>query len=131
LVENYENLMCLLMLFGVWGGWILLPMIILFIVSHKLIKRVWRNPCSWIDILSFCVMVVIWYLGVQDDYNQRGIGRFLDAMVLGMIFAILLVLRFPLVWIRPHWKNICALISCIIIIVISISLTWYFDIARE
>lgn len=131
MIESCETLICLLMLFGVWGAWIILPILIVFIASHKLIRGVWSNPCSWIDILSFCTMVIIWYLGVQDDYNHRGMGRFFDAMVLGAIYAIVFVLRFPFVWIKAPWKNKCALISFLIMAIVSIALTWCFDIARE
>ena len=131
MIESCETLICLLMLFGVWGGWIILPMLILFVVLHKFIKGGWFNPCSWIDFLSFFTMVIIWYFGLQDDYNHRGMGRFFDAMVLGAIYAVVFVLRLPLVWIRASWKNKCALISFVIIVVVSVVLTCCFDIARE
>lgn len=38
MIESCETLICLLMLFGVFGGWIILPMLILFIFLHKVIK---------------------------------------------------------------------------------------------
>ena len=131
MIESCETLICLLMLFGVFGGWIILPMLILFIFLHNVIKGDWFNPCSWIDLLSFFTMVIIWYFGLQDDYNHRGMGRFFDAMVLGAIYAVVIVLRLPLVWIRSSWKNKCALISFVIIVVVSVVLTCCFDIARE
>ena len=131
MIERCETLICLLMLFGVFWGWIILPMLILFIFLHKVIKGDWFNPCSWIDLLSFFTMVIIWYFGLQDDYNHRGMGRFFDAMVLGAIYAVVIVLRLPLVWIRSSWKNKCALFSFVIIVIVSVVLTCYFDIARE
>ena len=107
-----------------------IPSFLAFTVSHRLCKGRWYSLCSWIDIVSYFAMHVIWFYGFTHDFNHRGAGRIQDIVVLGCLYGVLVLLRIPFVWRHSEWRTRIAAISLVLLVVTAITLTWFVNLAE-
>ena len=126
-----ETIVCICMLVGVWGGWIFIPSLITYLFLCKWRKGLWHFPYSYIDFIALCLMSIIWWHGVRYDYNHRGMGRFVDLMVMGLTYSMLLAVRLPILWWRPQWRMRIAGITLIVVLTTTVIITWCINLGGE
>lgn len=117
--------------FGIWGGWIVIISLVMYLCVCRLVRGAWRSPYSWFDILTALSMCVIWYHGAQHDFNHRGIGRFIDLMVMGGIYSVVLLFRIPFIWNHPQWRTKISFASFLILSLMAIIITWCINLGSE
>ena len=113
--------------FGIVG--IAIPAFLFYPVLRRISRGEWRSLCSWIDFVSFFAIHIIWFYGFIHDFNRRGAGMFLDIVVLGVAYGVLVLLRCLFVWRHPEWRTRIAMLSFFILVAITIILTWFINLA--
>ena len=109
---------------------IAIPAFLVYPVVCRLRKGEWRNLFSWVDVPSYIVTHAIWLYGLALDFNNRGVGMFLDIVVIGVEYGVLVLLRIPFVWRHPEWRTRIAATSLALLVVTAITLTWFVNLAE-
>ena len=107
-----------------------IPAFVVYPIVRRLLKNEWRNLFCWVDIPSYIVVHAIWLYGLVHDFNNRGAGMFLDIVVIGVEYGVLVLLRIPFVWRHPEWRTRIAAISLVLLVVAAITLTWIVNLAE-
>lgn len=109
--------------------WLAIPAYAIFPIVHRICRKEWRNLFSWIDLVAYFASHSIWLYGLTHDFNHRGAGRLLDIFVIGFIFGIAVLLRIPLVWRHAKWRFRAAAISALLLVGVSVILTWILNLS--
>lgn len=101
-------------LIGVGAIWFVLPMIIVFPLLYRLRKGTWRSPCNLVDVVTILSVCIIWAYFSDKDSMGRGLGWFVDLIVIGFVYGVLLVLRTPIVWRNMRFRMIASVATFVL-----------------
>lgn len=101
-------------LIGTGVIWCLLPTLIAFPLLYRLKKGTWRFPCNLVDVLTILSVCIIWMYFSGKDSMGRGLGWFVDLIVIGFIFSVLIVLRTPFVWFNLRSRMITSIVTLVL-----------------
>ena len=98
-------------LIGIGAVWFVLPTLIVFPLLCRLKKGTWRFPCNLVDVLTIISVCIIWSYFSGKDSLGRGLGWFVDLIVIGFVYGVLFVLRSPFVWLNPRFRLIASIVT--------------------
>ena len=101
-------------LIGTGAIWFTLPTLIAFPLLYRLRKGTWRFPCNLVDVLTIISVCIIWSYFSGKDSMGRGLGWFVDLIVIGFIYSILIVLRAPFVWFNMRFRMIASIVTLVL-----------------
>lgn len=101
-------------LIGMGAIWFVLPTLILFPVLCRWRKGKWRSPCNFVDILTILLACTIWKYFSDKDSMGRGLGWFVDLVVIGLVYGILIVLRTPIVWVNIRCRMTVSIVTLVL-----------------
>ena len=101
-------------LIGTGAIWFVLPTLIAFPFLFRLRKGVWRFPCNLFDVLTISSVCIIWVYFSGQDCMGRGLGWFVDLIVIGFVYGILFVLRTPFVWGNIRYRKTASIITLVL-----------------
>ena len=118
---NEPNFLILLSFFEFGVIWMAIPIFIGYPILSRLVRKKWSSVFSWLDLISCLMIHLIWYCGVLCDFNQISNIRALVLIILNLLFGVIVILRVPIVWHHPEWCKRIAIISLLILFVLSLT----------
>ena len=101
-------------LIGIGAIWFALPTLIAFPLLYRLRNGSWRFPCNLVDVLTIISVCIIWSYFSGKDSMGRGLGCFVDLIVIGFIYSVLIVLRTPFVWFNLRFRMIASIVTLVL-----------------
>lgn len=101
-------------LIGMGAVWFVLPTLIVFPLLHRLRRGVWRSPCNFMDVLTVLSVCGIWVYFSGKDSMGRGFGWFVDLIVIGAVYGLLITLRTPIIWLKPRCRMMASLVTFVL-----------------
>jgi hypothetical protein len=101
-------------LIGTGAVWFVLPTLIVFGSLYRLKKKMWRFPCNLFDVLTIFSVCIIWVYFSGKDSMGRGLGWFVDLIVIGFVYGILFALRTLFIYKNIRYRMMASIVTLVL-----------------